>query len=151
MSATKPGPKPVSVFSPLVDLRVGAYAASDVFRSVDEHVAVCRPGGELIAVTGPEDDITGESERVARLFAASPDLLLAAQRSASDPCRADPLHPCWAGRPGDVPGRHWGGGDACASCTARAAIVKVQGALPSAPRYTLDGEPIELADFLKHN
>lgn len=37
-------------------------------------------------------------------------------------CRFDPLNPCWAGRPGDVAGRHWGGSSACVVCTARAAL-----------------------------
>lgn len=32
-------------------------------------------------------------------------------------CTIDALNPCLSGRPQDVPGRHWGGGSACAHCT----------------------------------
>jgi hypothetical protein len=32
-------------------------------------------------------------------------------------CRFDKLNPCWDGRKDDVPGKHWGGGDACGPCT----------------------------------
>jgi hypothetical protein len=35
-------------------------------------------------------------------------------------CEYDNLNPCWDGRPNDVPGKHWGGGEACATCIARA-------------------------------
>jgi hypothetical protein len=42
-------------------------------------------------------------------------------------CRCDALNPCWDGRPTDVAGQHWGGGDACPECTLRAAIAAVQG------------------------
>ena len=39
-------------------------------------------------------------------------------------CRFDHLNPCWDNRPSDVAGKHWGVGDACPACTARAAIAK---------------------------
>lgn len=32
-------------------------------------------------------------------------------------CKFDVLNPCWDNRPTDVPGYHWGGGDACPACT----------------------------------
>lgn len=32
-------------------------------------------------------------------------------------CQFDVLNPCWDNRPRDVPGKHWGEGDACAACT----------------------------------
>jgi len=71
--------EPETVFSPLCNLRVGTYDATETFRSVNRHIAVCRPNGELIAVTGPDDDVTGESERIAQLFAAAPDLKAACE------------------------------------------------------------------------
>jgi len=40
-------------------------------------------------------------------------------------CDNDRLNPCWNGRATDVPGKHWGVGDACPSCCARAALAKV--------------------------
>ncbi len=40
-------------------------------------------------------------------------------------CRFDPLNPCWADRPGDVAGKHWGGSSACVVCTARAALDQI--------------------------
>jgi hypothetical protein len=39
-------------------------------------------------------------------------------------CLVDVLNPCWNARPNDVTGQHWGGGKACAVCTARAVIAK---------------------------
>lgn len=41
-------------------------------------------------------------------------------------CTADPLNPCFAARVEDVAGRHWGGGEACASCTVAAVLLAVQ-------------------------
>lgn len=35
-------------------------------------------------------------------------------------CKVDVLNPCWDACKDDVPGKHWGGGDACEAC-ARAA------------------------------
>lgn len=37
-------------------------------------------------------------------------------------CTTDVLNPCWDARPTDKPGRHWGWGEACASCQARFAL-----------------------------
>lgn len=37
-------------------------------------------------------------------------------------CQCDVLNACWDNRPDDVPGKHWGGGDACPECNLRAAI-----------------------------
>lgn len=37
-------------------------------------------------------------------------------------CHLDRLNPCWSGRPTDAPGKHWGGGEACPACRARAAM-----------------------------
>jgi hypothetical protein len=57
--------------------------------------------------------------------------LLAALRltvtALGERCLTDVLNPCWDARPNDVPGHHWGGGNACAVCTARAVIAKVEG------------------------
>lgn len=47
---------------------------------------------------------------------------VARARQGKFTCSADPLNPCWDGRPGDVVGKHWGGGDACPNCTARAKV-----------------------------
>ena len=43
-------------------------------------------------------------------------------------CIIDALNPCWNGRPADIAGKHWGGGDACEVCVARASIEKARGA-----------------------
>lgn len=56
-----------------------------------------------------------------RVLEAAPALLDAARKSAG-PCAFDPLNPCFDGRPEDVIGRHWGGGEACGPCHTRAAI-----------------------------
>lgn len=32
-------------------------------------------------------------------------------------CEYDVLNPCWDNRKTDIPGQHWGGGPACASCS----------------------------------
>jgi len=43
-------------------------------------------------------------------------------------CQADPLNPCWDNRKDDVPGQHWGGGDACPECNLRAALSAAEAA-----------------------
>jgi hypothetical protein len=62
----------------------------------------------------------------ARLIAAAPELFKYGSKLDLT-CSADALNPCWNGRPGDVIGKHWGGGDACAACGMRAAIAKALG------------------------
>ena len=42
-------------------------------------------------------------------------------------CEYDALNPCWANRQGDVLGKHWGGGDACGTCTLASAVAAVDG------------------------
>lgn len=42
-------------------------------------------------------------------------------------CMFDALNPCWNGRKTDVPGKHWGVGDACPTCCARAALAAAKG------------------------
>ena len=38
---------------------------------------------------------------------------------AEELCEYDVLNPCWAGRPHDIIGKHWGGGTACSVCYAK--------------------------------
>jgi len=63
-------------------LEVGYYQPSKGFVSIPEHTAVMDSRTlSLIAVTGPAHD--AESEAYARLFAASPQLLMAARFALS--------------------------------------------------------------------
>ena len=81
-----------------------------------------------ITVLGVEPDTTEEDEANARLIAEAPNLLKELKRlTATDGCHYDQLNPCWNNRPTDIPGRHWGGGNACPICSALAAIAKVEG------------------------
>lgn len=64
-----------------------------------------------------------ECADVAEMIAALPELL-ETLRSLDLTCTNDRLNPCWDGRPTDVPGKHWGGGVACAACTTRAVMTK---------------------------
>lgn len=41
-------------------------------------------------------------------------------------CTSDPLNPCWDNRPTDIPSKHWGIGEACPQCHARAMIIKIK-------------------------
>jgi hypothetical protein len=52
--------------------------------------------------------------------------LLKALDGLSLECQLDWLNPCWNSRPGDIAGKHWGGGQACSHCVARAAIAKAR-------------------------
>jgi len=56
------------------------------------------------------------------------ELLLALGRAADRlaQCSNDILNPCWDDRADDVPGKHWGGGQACAFCTAAASLAKAK-------------------------
>ena len=72
-------------------------------------------------------DIATANERAdARLIASAPGLL-AALESLELSCTVDLLNPCWDNRIGDIPGKHWSGGEACPRCSARAAIAKALG------------------------
>lgn len=58
---------------------------------------------------------------------AGPDLLAVVIKLVEGKgCQFDALNPCWNNRPTDVPGKHWGVGDACPVCTARALIAKIE-------------------------
>lgn len=71
MSAAKHSPGP---------LEVGFYVPTARFLAVREHVAVMKPGGELIALTGSSNnDEKDQSLADARLYAAAPDLLAACE------------------------------------------------------------------------
>lgn len=65
----------------------------------------------------------------AQLFAAARLMVAALRRAVAkfERCLNDPLNPCWAGRPGDVVGRHWGVGEACEFCHAAAVLALVEG------------------------
>lgn len=60
------------------------------------------------------------------MHATAPMLLQVAEDCAARRCDNDPINPCWDGRSGDVPGLHWGGGRACAPCTARAVLADIK-------------------------
>ncbi len=66
------------------------------------------------------------AEKIIRAVNCHDDLLGALQALKLE-CLADHLNPCWNNRPTDVPGVHWGGGRACSSCNARAALAKAEG------------------------
>jgi len=51
----------------------GYYRTTPAFAAIVEHVAVMRPDGSLIAVTGRPDEAEGEAN--ATLYAAAPELL----------------------------------------------------------------------------
>jgi hypothetical protein len=52
---------------------VGQYIPTDGFKTVDNHSCVCQFNKNLIAITGPADDI--ESQKLADLISAAPELL----------------------------------------------------------------------------
>lgn len=90
------------------------------------------PKGTLWRIT---DGVRGQSHEElaanARLIAAAPAMLATLERAVlalGAACANDVLNPCWDARPNDVAGRHWGVGDACVVCTARALIAQVQDA-----------------------
>lgn len=56
---------------------VGQYNPSETFKQIINHSCVCRPDLGLVAVTGRAEDL--ESQKMADLFAAAPDLLVAAK------------------------------------------------------------------------
>ncbi|HLB40556.1 MAG TPA: hypothetical protein VJJ83_02090 [Candidatus Babeliales bacterium] len=61
-----------------------------------------------------------------RLKALNVELLAALKRFTRAPCSFDVLNPCFANRPEDAVGKHWGGGEACPECHASAAIAKAE-------------------------
>lgn len=84
-----------------------------VFAGRNKHIAVVQTLG-----MSPE-----EVEANINLISAAPGMY-EALCGLDLTCHADPLNPCWAGRPTDVAGTHWGGGSACPACVARAALAK---------------------------
>jgi hypothetical protein len=54
----------------LADLHVAEYIATDAFRSIEKHVAICDPDGNLIAVVGPAGNAL--STAYAYIFATAP-------------------------------------------------------------------------------
>ena len=73
---------------------------------------------------------THQNEANAALMARAPALLAqnkrlreALEKSVMGrECEFDPLNPCWNNRATDITGKHWGVGDACSVCNARAAL-----------------------------
>lgn len=68
-------------------LEVGYYTPTPKFLNAREHVAVMKPSGALIAVTGPVGeyvDKNDSSHADARLFAAAADLLKACEAVEAD-------------------------------------------------------------------
>lgn len=68
--------------------------------------------------------MTSRTYAEARRRKAAPQLLAACEAivAYSDRCLVDPLNPCFDNRPTDVAGQHWGAGEACPVCQARAAV-----------------------------
>lgn len=75
---------------------------------------------------GPQVIAWSAAVTEAKKALAQPDpcaaLADALRRFDGAPCEYDALNPCFSGRPTDVVGKHWGGGAACATCHARAAL-----------------------------
>ena len=83
-----------------------------------------RPEGQQHISPAIAQHAANECERLRGIIA---ELIAALERViAGELCRFDPLNPCWNGRPMDVAGKHWGVGDACSVCNARAALDKAQ-------------------------
>jgi hypothetical protein len=86
--------------------------------------------GHLIArvtrQSRPFDEVgrADDAEHIVRCVNVHDDLVAALGVAWTLPlgCSVDGLNPCWAERPADVVGKHWGGGDACANCTAAGTI-----------------------------
>ena len=70
---------------------------------------------------------TAERDRLAAVNKELVAALEAVTEGDHGVCRFDHLNPCWDNRPSDVAGKHWGVGDACPACAARAAIAKAKG------------------------
>ena len=54
---------------------VGQFQPGDGFRRIGNHSCVCKPNKEVIAVTGPAEDL--ESQKLSDLIAAAPEMFLA--------------------------------------------------------------------------
>jgi hypothetical protein len=68
-----------------------------------------------------------DAEYLVRCANAHDDLIAALQKLQGAGvlhCMCDVNNPCFDNRPTDVLGKHWGGGNACAACYARAALAK---------------------------
>lgn len=73
------------------------------------------------------DSLQPELKRLREQNAALVEALESVTSGDHGICRFDHLNPCWDNRPSDVAGKHWGVGDACPACAARAAIAKAKG------------------------
>lgn len=80
----------------------------------------------IAIVEFPYGSVEGRAE-TAQLFAAAPALLAVARKVAGE-CTVNHLNRCWDGRAGDVIGKHYAGGDACAACHARSVLARLGGA-----------------------
>jgi hypothetical protein len=95
----------------------------------DREKACERPA--CVAARNALDRATPEAVRMAD---AAPEMYEALGKATDKlgRCSNDVLNPCWADRPNDVPGKHWGGGEACAFCTAAAVFEQTERAIAKA-------------------
>ena len=80
----------------------------------------------LISMGAPQEEMQANAEFIARACNSHYELVEALKRFTRAPCSFDVLNPCFANRPEDAVGKHWGGGEACPECHASAAIAKAE-------------------------
>lgn len=88
-------------------------------------VTIVDANGETVATFEHQRVDGRNAAEIVRRVNMHDDLIEALRSIATGICRFDVLNPCWAGRPGDVAGKHWGGGPACPECRASAILAKV--------------------------
>lgn len=68
--------------SPTPRLEIGFYIPTEKFKAIPEHIAICGPGGALIAVVGPSGDPL--SKETAESFIVAVNAYDAHQKTISD-------------------------------------------------------------------